>query len=254
MSAKPMRVLAAAAGSALILGAGAARAGPPFRTDDPEPVALGHWEIYGFSQATHVAGDTAGALPAVEVNYGAAPGVQIHALAPIAFDAPRGSGTKFGYGDTELGAKIRFIDEDENGWRPQVAIFPVVELPSGNEARGLGTGHTHAFLPLWIGKGFGKWLTYGGAGYGINPGAGNRNYWFVGWLVQRQVTDDLAVGGELFHQTADTEGGKAESGFNLGAIYDFNDTYHLLVSAGRGFQNASTTNAFSYYLGLQCTF
>jgi hypothetical protein len=23
-------------------------AGPPFITDDPEPVDLGHWEVYGF--------------------------------------------------------------------------------------------------------------------------------------------------------------------------------------------------------------
>ena len=38
------RMLAAVAGAAMSL-AGAAQAGPPFLTDDPEPVDLGHWEV-----------------------------------------------------------------------------------------------------------------------------------------------------------------------------------------------------------------
>ena len=96
----------------LIFAAGmnAAQAGPPFRTDDPVPVDYQHWEVYGFSQATHVRDDTSGALPALEVNYGAAPNLQIHLVAPLAFDAPEGSGMQYGYGDTELGVKYRFVD------------------------------------------------------------------------------------------------------------------------------------------------
>ncbi len=239
---------------ALVLGAGAAQAGPPFRTDDPEPVELHHWEVYGFSTATHVKGDSSGVLPGIEINYGALPEMQLHIVLPLAFDRPEGSGTKFGYGDTELGVKYRFVTEDEAGWRPQIGIFPLLELPSGNEARGLGTGHVHAFIPLWLQKGFGKWLSYGGGGYWINPGAGNKNYWFLGWLVQRQVTDDLALGGEIFHQSADTIGGEDQTGFNLGGIWDITEHYHLLFSAGRGILHATTTNAFSYYLALQWTY
>jgi hypothetical protein len=44
-------------------------AGPPFLTDDPEPVDYDHWEIIGFSMGTLVQGDAAGSLPGVEVNY-----------------------------------------------------------------------------------------------------------------------------------------------------------------------------------------
>ena len=84
--------------------------------------------------------------------------------------------------------------------------------------------------------------------------AGNQNYWFFGWLLQRQVTERLALGGEVFHQTADKFGGPDSTGFNLGGIYDFTDDYHLLFSAGRGIQNAAATNAFSYYLAFQLTF
>lgn len=248
------RFVAGGAASLIFLAAGHVMAGPPFRTDDPEPVELGHWEVYGFSQATHVQGDTAGILPGVEVNYGALPDFQLHLVAPLSFDRPDGSGTKFGYGDTELGTKYRFVEEDENGWRPQIGVFPLLEVPTGNAQRGLGTGHAHEFFPLWLQKSIGPWLTYGGGGYWNNPGAGNKNYWFAGWLLQRQVTDDLALGGEIFHQTADTASGKDSTGFNLGGVYDFSENYHLLFSAGSGIEHATSTNEFSYYLAFQWTF
>ncbi|HXQ52499.1 MAG TPA: hypothetical protein VN802_15500 [Stellaceae bacterium] len=235
-------------------GAPGAIAGPPFRTDDPEPVDYQHWEVYGFSQATHVQGDTAGILLGIEVNYGALPDLQLHVIAPVAFDAPSGAGTRFGYGDTELGVKYRFVEEDEDGWRPQIGVFPQFEAPTGDAHRGLGAGHAREFFPVWLQKSFGSWLTYGGGGYWNNPGAGNKNYWFAGWLLQRQVTDDLALGGELFHQTADTAGGHDSTGFNLGGIYDITENYHLLFSAGRGLQDVPDTNEFSYYVAIQWTF
>jgi hypothetical protein len=230
-----------------------ALAGPPFRTDDPEPVEYQHWEVYAFSAATHARGDTAGTSAGVEVNYGAAPNLQLHLVAPLAFDKPTGSGRREGYGDTELGVKYRFIPEDDAGWRPQVGVFPLVEVPTGDADRGLGTGHVHEFLPVWLQKSFGDWTTYGGGGYWINPGAGNQNYWFAGWLLQRKVTEQLTLGGEVFHQTADTVGGRDGTGFNLGGIYDISENHHILFSAGQGIQN-SDTNQFSYYLAYQATF
>jgi hypothetical protein len=239
-------------------------AGPPFLTDDPEPVDYGHWEIDSFSMGTIVHGDAAGALPGVEINYGVLPGVQLHVKASIGFNSQDFTGTEFGYGDSEIGVKYRFINPGDDDWWPQVAIYPAVDAPTGSVVHGLGTGATHAFLPLWMQKNFGKWSTYGGGGYWINPGPGNRNYWFLGWQVQRQVTSNLTLGGELFHQTASTTGEpgsvgfplgtQVTTGFNLGGTYDFSDNYHLLFSAGRGIQNADTSNRFAYYLGFQWTF
>lgn len=232
----------------------AVQAGPPFRTDDPVPVDYQHWEFYAFSQATDARGDTSGILPGVEVNYGALPDLQLHLIAPMAFDASSGRGTRVGYGDTELGAKYRFVHEDAQGWMPQIGMFPQLEVPTGDQRRGLGSGHVDAFLPLWLQKSFGRWTSDAGGGYWINPGMGNRNYWFAGWLLQRQVTDKLAVGGEIFHQTAAVEGARGGSGVTLGAVYDFTANHHLLVSVGRGVQNAASTDAFSYYIAYQLTF
>ena len=65
--------IAAAALWATVLISSSAFAGPPFRTDDPEPVDYQHWEFYTFTSGTHVNGDTAGVGPAIEFNYGLNP-------------------------------------------------------------------------------------------------------------------------------------------------------------------------------------
>ena len=233
-----------------------ALAGPPFKTDDPEPVAYQHYELYTFSIGSKVRGDTSGAFPGVEFNYGLIPNGQFHIIAPLAFDSPAGQPNQFGYGDTELGFKYRFVQEDQKGIRPQIGVFPFLELPTGDPARGLGTGHPSLYLPVWLQKSVGDWTTYGGGGYWINHGGGSddKDYWYFGWLLQRKVTDKLVIGAELFHQTATVIGGRDSTGFNIGAIYDFNEHNHLLFSAGRGFQNASDTNLFSWYIAYQITY
>jgi hypothetical protein len=110
------------------------------------------------------------------------------------------------------------------------------------------------FLPVWLQKDFDPWTVYGGGGYWINPGEGNKNYGFFGVALWRKVTDRLNLGVEVFHQTSPADGVPDSTGFNIGATYDFSENWHVLASAGRGLQNTSATNQFSYYLALQLTF
>jgi hypothetical protein len=232
----------------------AAIAGPPYRTDDPEPTPFGHYELYTFSTGMVARDGTSGSLPAFELNYGLIPNGQLTIDASVAFDSPSNDSTQFGYGDTPISFKYRFIQEDKEGWRPQVAVFPLVQLPTGDHSRGLGAGHVLAFLPIWAQKSFGDWTTYGGGGYWINQGSvGDKDYWFFGALLQRKITDKLSVAGEIFHQTANTVDGDDSTGFNFGAIYNFNEHDHFVFSAGRGLQNADTTNDFSWYVGFLLT-
>jgi hypothetical protein len=153
----------------------------------------------------------------------------------------------------EFGVKYRFIEQGKTSWIPSVALYPLLEAPTGDAARGLGTGRTHAFLPLWIQKDFGDWTTFGGGGYWINPGAGNKNHWFVGWVLERKITDKLTLGVELFHRTPDEIGSMQPTGFNIGGIYDSTDRYHFLFSFGKGLQHAKETNEFSWYIGFELT-
>jgi hypothetical protein len=227
-----------------------ADAGPPYLTDDPEPPPLGHYEAVFFTMGLDADGTAAGALPAMEFNYGGFEDTQLHVMLPLGFSA--GSGSAFGAADVELGVKYRFIEEDEHGWRPQIATYPQVEIPLAPARNGFASRGVDCFLPLWAQKDLDEeWTLDGGGGYWINPG--DRNYWFTGGLLQRKLSDALVAGVEVFHQTPNIEGAHALTGFNVGATYDFDEHHHLLVSAGRGLQNASATDQFTWYLGFEVT-
>lgn len=233
--------------AACLLAPAATQAGPPYVTDDPEPVETLHWELYLAAQQERTPDGATGTAPHIEINFGAAKNLQLHLIAPLAYARPNGDPTAYGLGDIELGAKFRFVEEGTR--TPMVGTFPQLELPSGSAPRGLGTGHLHAFIPVWLQKSFGPWTTYGGGGYWVNPGTGNRNYWFVGWLAQRRLSKRVIVGGEVFRTTADRVGGDGNLRFNLGPVLDFSD-HHLLLSAGRSIVGDTR---FEWYLAYQMT-
>jgi hypothetical protein len=226
-----------------------ALAGPPFITDDPEPVDYQHWEFYVASQDSKLGGDWSGTAPHFEVNYGVVPDVQLHLIAPLAYDAPHEGAAHYGYGDTELGVKFRFLGETDK--LPQAGVFPLLEVPSGNSEDGLGNGYLQAFLPLWVQKSWGSWTVYGGGGYGINSGPGNQNWGFGGAVVQDQVLTNVLIGMEVYRRSALQEGGRGDTAFNIGTVIDFSDAHHLLFSAGRSLDGPTR---FQCYLAYQFTF
>jgi hypothetical protein len=235
----------------IIALASPAAAGPPYLTDDPEPPPFGRYEAVFFTTGLEADGTAAGALPAVEFNYGGFPDTQLHVMLPLAFTTA-GPGATFGAGDAEIGVKYRFIEEDDQGWRPQVATYPAIQIPLAPASNGLAGRSLNTFLPLWAQKDIGEnWTIDTGGGYWITPG--DRNHWFTGVLLQRKLNDTLVAGVEIFHQTADVSGGASLTGFNVGATYDFDEHHQLLVSAGRGLQNADTTDQFTWYLGFAFT-
>ena len=221
-------------------------AGPPYSTDDPQPVDFRHWEAYLVGTWNREGMGTTGDAPHIEVNFGAAPNLQLHVIAPLSYSRPLGGESAYGPGDVELGMKYRFVQETDS--RPQIGTFPLVELPSGDASRGLGDGSVRAFLPLWLQKTFGKVMTYGGGGYWINPGEGNQNWWFAGWQAQLQLTPAFAPGAEIFYQSSQTVGGSAEVRFNVGAVLDLEEHHHLLFSAGRAFHGCNCSQAYVAYL------
>jgi hypothetical protein len=87
----------------------------------------------------------------------------------------------------------------------------------------------------------------GGGGYWINPGKGNRNYWSIGWQVQRRLSDLATLGIEVFYTTVDHEGGEGNLRFNVGLILDVDDHHHLLFSAGRSIIGESKLQGYLAY-------
>lgn len=233
----------------LLAGSSAALAGPPFVTDDPAPVDYQHWEFYIASQHAKTSDGWSGTAPHFEINYGPVTNVQLHLIAPLAYDAPKDGATHYGYSDTELGVKYRFVQETET--LPQIGVFPLLEIPTGNSSAGLGSGHVQAFLPVWAQKRFGDWTVYGGGGYGINPGADNRNWGFGGAVLQYQIRENLLLGGEIYYRTKTEAGGDSDTAFNVGTIVDINEHNHLLFSVGRSLDGPTE---FQCYIAWQFTF
>jgi hypothetical protein len=225
-----MRAVLILPAAAILLAPAAGLAGPPYVTDDPEPVEYRHWELYLATQHFINRAGASGSVPLIDLNYGAWPGLQLHITGQLNYARPSGGPMFYGVGDTELGAKVRFIHE--GAWCPMVSTYPLFDLPTGDSGRQLGTGRAHTFLPLWLQKSLGPWTTFGGGGLWINPGAGNRDYWYLGWEVQRRLSA-LALGAEIFYTTPDQVGGDANLRFNIGFLLDLAEHHHLLFSAGR---------------------
>lgn len=236
-------------------------AGPPFQTDDPEPVDLGHYEFYVFSgvDATRVEKDPAG--PAFEFNWGALPNTQLHAIVgfggifpsnnPIYFPAGVGP-SAYGLVDTELGVKYRFMSQTDD--RPEIGVFPMIELPTGSYSRGLGVGKTWYKLPIWIQKEWDPWTTYGGAGYEIVHQVDYKSFEYGGWLLQRDLGEKWTLGGEFWYHGAEgtaTAQTQPATMFDFGGYYYFRKpAFQLLFCLGHTVVGQSETYA---YLGLYWT-
>jgi hypothetical protein len=223
-------------------------AGPPYDTVDPEPVELHHRKMYVASHSAHETEGWSSTAPHFEVNYGAAKNLQLHLIVPLAYNKPSDGNASYGFSDAEIGIKYRFVKEGKT--MPQIGVFPLAELPTGNKDMGLGSGGTQIFLPIWIQKSFGKFTTYGGTGYWINPGEGNANWWYSGWQIQYNVNDKFNFGTELYHNTPKELGGESETRFNVGAVVNVTSHHHILFSVGRSIQG---TVLFQGYAGYQVT-
>lgn len=240
-----------ASGLLCLLTASVSFAGPPFRTDDPIPVPYKHGELYLFTTGVIDGTGESGVGPAVEFNYGVLPNTQFHIVFPISFDAPKGGTSYAGYGDTEVGVKYRFVEQSK--YIADVGLFPLVEIPTGNAAKGLGSGTTQVYVPLWLQKDIGNWTLYGGDGYWYNPGPGNKNWDFSGILVQYNFSDVLFLGAEIFHQTPSSADLPGYTGIHIGGSVPVAKNYEILFSGDAG-NGITSYKHFGYYLGLYHTF
>jgi hypothetical protein len=173
-------------------------------------------------------------------------GVQLTATLPMSFSHEPLRGWRRGTGDVELGVKYRFLNDEKSG--VSAAIFPRVILPTAAHSPG---EQARFLLPLWIGKDFaGGTSVFGGGGYTINPGSGNRGFWQAAVAVTREISKKVSMGAELTRQGSDTVGGTAQTRAGLGTILQLSDHYSLLFSGGPTFADHRTSYHFYGALGL----
>lgn len=230
---------------ALASASAPAVAGPPYLTDDPIPTELKHWEIYLFSSGEGF-GSTLDDETGLDLNYGPVKGVQLTATLPMAISHDSAEGWRSGTGDVELAVKYRFYDDEEHG--VSAAIFPRVFLPTSTLA---SHERTQLLLPIWVGKDFkGGTSLFGGGGYEINPGPGNRDFWQAAIAVTQVVIKDLNLGAEITRQGPDKADGTSQTRAGVGAIMQLSKHEALLFSGGPTWADHRTGYHFYGALGL----
>lgn len=238
-----------------------AQAGPPFQTDDPTPVDLGHYEFYIFGAVDGTPAELDPTGPAFEFNWGAIPNIQLHAILPFGavmpsnnpIYAPGGTGpSAYGFTDVELGVKYGFIKQTKH--RPQIGTFTMFELPTGDSTRGLGVGRAWYKLPIWVEKEFGPWSLCGGMGYTVVPQTGYDNYLYGGFLVKREINERLEMSAEIFSHAREGFAApqtQASTMIDAGGYYHFKSPgLQLLFAYGHAI--AGQTENYGY-LGLYKT-
>ncbi len=231
---------------ALSLATACARAGPPFLTDDPETTDDGHLEAYLYASGAQAPGGFAGE-GGLDLNWGAAKNLQINVVLPAAF-APGALGS----GEAEMAMKIRFLHQASGSAMPDVAIYPRVFLPTASA--GFGGGSAAVFLPVWAQKDFGPWSVFGGGGYEINRGPGQRDFWSGGVAVARSFGARWQAGLETYWQGASAEEAPASAVVNLGVTYKLTGHWSLLASGGPGLRNTGQTGTYDAYLALEAQY
>jgi hypothetical protein len=226
-----------------------ALAGPPYVTDDAEPTAVGTWEVNLYSSGT-VADGGSFEQGGVNASYGVSENLELSGTFASGFSQVPGKPDVAGFGDIQIGAKYRFLKQDD--WFVDAAVVPGITLPAHTDAS-LGRPGFVPSLALQFEKDWGDWSAFGGGGCVFPNDNLSEDFCLMSGAVTWQVTKTLQIGAEVYHSTPGARFGMHTTGVGVGATYDLSDKYHLLFSAGPGIQNVSLTDGLSYYAAFQIT-
>lgn len=226
-----------------------AHAGPPMLTGDPGTPGDGKWEINIATTLEKHRSESRWEAPALDLNYGLGEHVQLSYEVPWIMLFPSGEDTKSGLGNSNIGVKWRFLDEEKHGiamsTKPEFEFNP----PTSSADRGLVDDGMVFRLPVQLEKKLGPFtadLEFGRAFKQRQSDA-----WIYGFLLGHKVTEELALLGEI-HGAGRPNFRQHETVFNFGAVYDLGKHYSALLSAGRSFQSAaSDAPTLLLYVGMQ---
>lgn len=226
-----------------------AQGGPPMLTDDPVPVEKGHWEINNAFTLEHTSNSDIFEAPLEDFNYGALNNMHIKFEVPLIINHIAGSPTIGGLGKSSFGSKWRFYNNEKS--KVSVSMFPAISfniLKSSSE-RGITDDGVEFALPFsfMVEKDKSSLVLEAGREFASKDQGG----WIFGSLYNLEVSKKTEIAMELF-DNSDYKLRDNEVLLNIGARFNLNKHFTLLVSAGNNFilHNAEE-NKFIAYLGLQ---
>jgi Putative MetA-pathway of phenol degradation len=210
-----------------LAAAAQAHAAHPLVTEDAGTQGAGGWQLEANAEWIRDQA-TRAVLPAATLAYGVAESVDLQFTAAYldVRDGPAGGL------DSALEAKWRFRKEGPLGF----ALMPGLLLPTGDEAKGLGTGSTGwSMLAIASYEPAGTWAMHAHAGYTENRNRiGERvSLWQVAGAVLWRANASLTLALDLSAQT-NPGGGRTLQRVVLGALYAVSDDLDLDVGVREG--------------------
>ena len=218
-------------------------------TDDPVPVDKGHWEINNALTLEHTPNSDMFEAPLEDFNYGALNNMHIKLEAPLIINHVEGSPAIAGLGKASFGSKWRFYHNEKS--KISVSMFPAIAfniLESSSE-RGITDEGVEFVLPFsfMVEENKSSFVFEAGRQFATKDQGG----WLFGSLYNLEMNKRTGFSIELF-DNSDYNLINNEMLLNIGARFNFNKHFTLLVSAGNNFilHNAEE-NKFIGYAGLQ---
>lgn len=237
--------------TALFCAAGAF-AGPPLITDDPDTPGPNHWELNQAIIAEYLHHEWLLQTPLSDDNYGVGNNIELTYQLSWNEIVPKNGGAMSGLGDSLLGIKWRFLDQDK-AWL-DVSAYPQVQFnnPTSSARRGIVDKGTSVFIPFEIGHRFGPLDIYAEPGYTWNQRSPAQG--FLGVAAEYDLTEKFAIMGELHYDFVNGFN-QNELLFNIGFQQTLTKHINLLGSAGRSiFGPSASAPGFMSYLALQFLF
>lgn len=229
-----------------------AQGGPPLLTDDPETPGNNHWEINIATTLERTRDSKEQEIPILDINYGLGKRLQLKFEVPYLRVKDGDERAKTGLGNSNVGVKWRFYDNEKTGLA--ISTYPQLEFnnPTSSVRRGLVERGAELLLPVEVAHKLFVFEANEEIGYRIRQH--RMDEWIYGLALGRHVTRRLELLGEI-HGEALRNFKDSELLFNLGGRYGLTKHLSLLFASGRSFRRAASGEpTLILYAGTQFNF
>ena len=228
--------------------------GPPLLTSDTGTPGDGHWEINVGLSGEKTLSHSQLTFHVLDLNYGLGERIQLKYELPWTFSKEEGEVTQTGVGNSVLGVKWRFLDEERQGI--SVSTYPQVEFNTVRSSvdKGLVDKGTKWILPFEVERKIGGVNVIGEIGYIYNPE--NRNQWFYGLAFGYKTSERMEWVGEIFGVTSSNfDWATHDLVSNIGFRWNLIKWLNLNTSIGRSLHAVAwNEKTFLFYTGVQFVF
>jgi hypothetical protein len=233
---------------------GLAQAAPPLQISDTGTPGDGQWEINVGLSGEKSLSHFQTVFHALDLNYGFGERIQLKYELPWIFSKEEGAETKDGVGNSVLGIKWLFLDEERQGIA--MSVYPQVEFNTARSSvdKGLVDKGTKWLLPLEVERKIGSVNVVGELGYIYNPEM--ENQWLYGLALGYKTSKHFELVGELYGiASSNLDWATHDLVFNLGFRWNLIKWLNWNTSVGRSLHSvAGNEKTLLFYTGVQFVF